>query len=461
MNHSGANESFPEFISRADVARLIPHFADSSKEQRVVSAFLATMTAVDEFGRSLLRMLGAPAPKTARIAGYTEVEFAANAGSNENLRPDGLIFVGTPRRNWSMLVEAKVGNAELTKEQVEAYLRLAKLNGIEALVTISNQFAPLPTHHPVPVSRARTKKVELYHWSWTSILAEAIIIAGDKGVADPDQAFILNEFIRYLEHEGSGVNPFPKIGKGWKEVSNSVRHGVRPPTRELEDTVGEWQQLSRFLSLKLGMMLERNVTEVISRTHQRNPQARLRDNCNQFLKTSCLEAKLDVPNAASEIKLAVHLDSKTVAASAELQAPTDRTRATSLVTWILNQLGHCEDEDLLVRAMWPGRAPDTCVALGRLREDKKAVLTSDQTLMPRAFEIIRMIDTKSRIGSRPFVEELATILPNFYRDVGQHLKAWVPPAPKVKPTGEKGKEGLETASATEQEDDEAGQRSEP
>ena len=50
---------------------------------------------------------------------------------------------------WSALVEAKVGNTDLTVDQVVGYVELAKLNGVDAVITLSNQFAPLPSHHPI------------------------------------------------------------------------------------------------------------------------------------------------------------------------------------------------------------------------------------------------------------------------------------------------------------------------
>ncbi|WP_292716220.1 hypothetical protein [Mesorhizobium sp.] len=42
-------------------------------------------------------------------------------------------------------MEAKVGNSELTPQQLDSYLDIAKMNGVNALITISNQFAPLPS----------------------------------------------------------------------------------------------------------------------------------------------------------------------------------------------------------------------------------------------------------------------------------------------------------------------------
>src|SRR3546814_10516100 len=57
--------------------------ADSSREQRAVSALLAVMSSVDEFGKGLLKSLGAPANKSSRIECFTEVVFQ-NSRSEEH-----------------------------------------------------------------------------------------------------------------------------------------------------------------------------------------------------------------------------------------------------------------------------------------------------------------------------------------------------------------------------------------
>ena len=77
-------------------ARLIPVAGIRGQEEQEIrgaSSLLAVMTAVDEFGRSLAREMGAPA---GRIQTYTEVPLKTPEG--KTLRPDGVIAVerGTP-----------------------------------------------------------------------------------------------------------------------------------------------------------------------------------------------------------------------------------------------------------------------------------------------------------------------------------------------------------------------------
>ena len=68
----------------------------------------AVMSAVDEFGRGLLKEIGAPA---GRIKTYTEVPLEDDDG--KKWRPDGAIVLTYGQRTWRTLVEVKTNNAPL------------------------------------------------------------------------------------------------------------------------------------------------------------------------------------------------------------------------------------------------------------------------------------------------------------------------------------------------------------
>ncbi|MDP9461487.1 MAG: stress response protein, partial [Actinomycetota bacterium] len=68
-------------------------------------------------------------------------------------------------------------------------------------------------------------KVDLHHYSWSQILAEAVMQKEHRGVADPDQAWVLGELIRYLEHPRSGALEFDDMGASWVPVRDAVAAG--------------------------------------------------------------------------------------------------------------------------------------------------------------------------------------------------------------------------------------------
>ncbi len=49
------------------------------------------------------------------------------------------------------------------------------------------------------------------------------------------------------------------------------------------------------------------------------------------------------------------------------------------------------------------------------------------------FEVMMVRDLAGKFGGRKtFIEILESIVPEFYEQVGQHLRSWVPPPPKLK-----------------------------
>jgi hypothetical protein len=115
---------------------------------------------------------------------------------------------------------------ELRAAQVESYLDVAREQGFNAVLTISNQLAGAPGEHPLTVDKRKLKKVSLHHLSWSQIRTEALVEQGNKAVSDPDQAWILAEFIRYLEHPRSGAVEFEDMGASWVAVREAVKAGT-------------------------------------------------------------------------------------------------------------------------------------------------------------------------------------------------------------------------------------------
>lgn len=113
--------------------------------------------------------------KTSKIECFTEIVFQNKDKNASKIRPDGLIIVTTGKKQWLALVESKIGKAELQTDQVEAYLDLAKEHKIDAFITLSNQFATILTHSPITVKKNKIRNVGLYHWSWTYLIAEAVM----------------------------------------------------------------------------------------------------------------------------------------------------------------------------------------------------------------------------------------------------------------------------------------------
>jgi hypothetical protein len=430
-----ATVSIIDQLEMGQIARLIPTVADSKKEERATSSLLASFMVVPAFAQDVLSSVGAPTGKRARVICYTEVVFKSK--KDKKSRPDGLLVVTAGSKEWSALIESKIGTAELRKDQIEDYLDLARDVGANAVITLSNQFATLPTHHPVQVSKQKTRTVGLFHFSWLSLVSKAILVAENKKVEDSEQAYILKELVRYLQHDSSGVTALTGMGTRWKDLCSELLQGaaINKKADYVEQSVASWQQLLRFLSIRLSVAIGKPVSVYLSRARAKDPAVNFDEDVSGLLKDNCLTAEFDIPNAASKLAFSADILRRTINLSMKLDAPKDKSLATASINWFTRQLKPVEGVELLVRAYWPKRIPMTSAPLCHVLEDPKVLVPENVSTLPVSLEVVRIVDLAGRFrGSRTFVEEAERAFPEFYAKVGQHLIQWVPRPPKVKET---------------------------
>jgi len=422
----------PDYLVSGELARLIP--VASKPELKNTSVTCAMLVAVEEFAEALLGQLGAPTGKRAKTEVWLEPVFKSAKGNSKD-RPDALIIVDNGRRKWRALVEAKAKNVDLVAEQVERYLDIAKTQGIEAVVTISNQFVATPSQSPCEINKQKLKKVELFHWSWSYLETEAKIQLSKSAVSDPDQAYMLQEYVRYLEHDTAGVSEFEQMGKEWVEACKLyfAKSPLDKKSPLISAVVSDWDELMRCTALSMSRELETNVTTVLTAKERKDPSSRLEAMQNSFASSGELASRLEVPDAASYLSVEADLTGRSVTVSMEVGAPTDKKRAPATITWLLRQLSKTEDGSLMLVAKWPGRAHDTYAELSAVREDAEALVGERKGLLPRAFEIKAVSDLGGKFTQRRnFVPELVSCVTKFYEAVGQHVVPWQAPPPKPK-----------------------------
>ncbi|NED97346.1 hypothetical protein G1H11_18780 [Phytoactinopolyspora alkaliphila] len=425
----------PTFLESGEQARLIPVAADSSRETRAVSILLAAMMSVPPFALTMLQQLGQRVGTRSSLLGFTEVVFTRN-GDQAKTRPDGLlVFDGGRGRQWNCLVEAKIGRAEIEPEQITKYANLARTNGITALLTISNQFVATPTHSPVRLPKSVLKGVELFHWSWMSIVTNAMLLLNEHKFERPEQRFILNEMVRYFSHPTVTVSSFDRMNPEWKELNAKVQSGARlsRSSPEVERSVAAWHQESRDLCLLMSRRLNRTVRQRLSKSHVNDQVTRLKDDSDSLIARHALSCAFDVPDAASPLQVVADLQRRCVSVSMVLSAPRDKQRASSRINWVLRQLAKTDPAGIHVRASWPGRAPDTQATLADLREDASLLEGENKSLAPTQFEVLLIRDLAGKFsGSRTFVELLEEAVPHFYEQVGERVRGYVAPPPKLR-----------------------------
>lgn len=423
--------SLPDYLVQGERARLFPVLADTSKEGRTTSIFLSCTANVREFGRALLASVGQRLGTRAAIEAYTEVRFAKEP-QNLSSRPDGLLVVRTGKTEWRALLEAKVGANELSVGQIESYLELAALNGVDAVITISNQFSATPSQHPVSVRPKLRTKVSLYHWSWMYCLTQADLLLSNEEVADSDQRYVLSEMNRFLLHPSAGVKGFDQMPPAWASLVQKIASGgeIKAKSPEAEEVVSAWHQETRDLSLILSRQIGAQVDVRLPRAHAADFDARLRHDLGDLADNRRLVATFGVPGAAGPIEVCVDLGRRTMMASLKLRAPGDRQSTKARVNWLMRQLAKAEDPDLHVRMFWPGRAAATDHALAELRAAPEAV-PSDAQVQSYEIRLVRQ-PGKRFAQARNFIADIEALLPDFYQQIVQVVKPWTAPPPKIR-----------------------------
>lgn len=282
-------------------ARLIPVTGIGSvqeAEQRAVSAFLAVLSVVRDLSSELLSPRGAPRAQRASVETFIEVHMPKS-----KIRPDGLIRVEFGKASWSSFVEVKTGDNVLLADQVNAYWDLAREWNVDHVLTISNEIAPRDGVHPTDGLKVRSNsKVQVSHISWSAIVSSALRIKQHKGVSDPEQAWLLDELIRYLEHAKSGALAFSDMGQHWVAVRDGAREGtLSRRTEGISDVAARWDQLLRFGALKLSADIGEDVSPVLPRGHG-DVRHRMAALIESLSSEGTLSGALRIPNTAGDLR---------------------------------------------------------------------------------------------------------------------------------------------------------------
>jgi hypothetical protein len=319
-------------------------------------------------------------------------------------------------------------------EQICRYAALAKSQKIDAVLSISNQFVALPSHIPIIIPSGTPKGVALFHWSWMYLLTEAKLLKNNHEFERPEQRYILSEMERYFSHPSVGVSTFDRMNAEWKELNAQVQAGAQlnRESQSVVNSVAAWHQEVRDLCLLLARKVKRPVDLRLSRSHTEDPVRRVRDDSINLANKYDLRCSFDVPWAASDIRVIADLQRRSLSVSMVLTAPADKKRSSSRINWILRQLAKTDPTGLHIRALWPGRAPITQASLSNLKENPSLLEATNKSLVPTQFEVVLIRDLAGKFaGPKTFIEHLEEAVPSFYKTVGENLRPYVAPPPKI------------------------------
>lgn len=420
-------------LKHGNPARLFPIVAESQKEQKTLAIVLSSMVSVRPFAGAILKQVDVRVGKRTTVRAFTEVTLTNEVKGLKD-RPDAYLTVETGRSSWSALIEAKVGKQTVESDQLERYVELAKANSIDAVITITNELAPDPTIIPTPMLKQIPKGVTLFHLSWSAILTQAFLLvsAKDDPFQNDDEAFIVGELVRYLEHPNSGRLPMDAMSKEWPKIVADIqaRHPIQPKSPDIQEMITSWHQEARDVALLMTRKLGEATTLSISRGELANPKGWVDEEAKRFCERNELEFQLDVPNAAGKIDIVADFLRRSISVRMKINAPMDRASNSAKLNWLLRQLSKSEKERVVILCITKGKGHN----FGALADEIDPKSDEIKGLSDVAsFRVEMSSDLGAKFNSRKkFIEGLEALVPEFYINVGQHLQSWVAPPPKIR-----------------------------
>jgi hypothetical protein len=413
-------------------ARLIPVSGIGSEkeaETRAASAVLAVLSMVRDLSIDLFSPMGASRAGKATVETFTEPQFVLDG---KKMRPDGLVRISFGKSVWTALVEFKTGDGRLEADQINAYFDIAREQGFDAVVTISNEIAASPGSHPTDGLKVRSNsKVQVHHLSWTALLTSAVMIKSHKGVDDPEQAWLVGELIRYLEHSASGAMAFDDMGPNWVPVRDGARDdALKKSDPGVQDIAVRWDQLLRYSALQLGARIGSDVQHHLSRAHT-DQRTRLAYLVDALVAGRPLDGALRVPNTVGDITVSVDVKARRISACVDVPAPEDRG-GRGRCSWLLNQLKDAP-ESLTVEAYPKNARTANAATLAQAMEDKDLLLGEDKREPARFRLVLTQEMGAGRKSTRKpgFIDSVLNLVETFYGSVVQSITPWAPKAPKI------------------------------
>lgn len=398
--------------------------AGDEQERRATSAFVATMQAVKPFARAICARIGAP---VGAFEGYLEVQYERGDGK---VVPDAVLRVQRGGKLWTALLEVKTGNGKLRRDQLENYLDVARRKKYDVVVSLSNDVPAGPGELPVEVDRRKLAKVALRHLSWAEVAHEARMLLAHGGIEDELRAWLLAEFLRYLEHPRSGASEFVDMGRHWVAVRDAVTAGtLRASDQKALAVADTWTSLARHLALRLTAELGVGVKHVLPRRHTTDPAARSAAVAERLAADGVFDAVLRIPETAGDLVVVADVRTAKIRCEVSLDAP-DEGAAGRRVAWLLRQLKEAP-ADVTVEAVFSERGNEACERLDTVRANPKA-LTQGRAGTIVAFTLRQTFPMGARRSGTAagFVAGVTAATDAFYGGVVQPLREWVPAAPK-------------------------------
>ncbi len=254
-----------------------------------------------------------------------------------------------------------------------------------------------------------------------------------RGVADPDQAWILGELIRYLEHPRSGALEFEDMGEKWVPVREAVAaQTFRASDKGALEVVGRFDALLRYTSLRLGRQLGTEVVPGLTRKEIQEPATRAQALIGTLTASGVMSGSIRIPDTVGTLVVTADLRAGKVTCHVDIDAPREGRPATR-VNWLVRQLKDAP-ETLRVEAFAAHTRGNSAAELLKVVRENPLALTPDPSKETRSFRVAldQPLGFKRGRGRGCFIDSVLDAVDVFYAQVLVNLKIWTATPPRIR-----------------------------
>ncbi len=377
---------------------------------------MAVLDIVPSFRGEILKLCDYNSGKTCQYKSFMEPQYSSP--NLPNYRPDGLMICKRGTTYWSAFIEAKSDNNKIRSEQVLEYADLASKLNIDAVISISNEFALNPKELPYTLKGNKRRKREIFHLSWPQIRTCLGIFIGSTNDCNDAELQVLHHALSFMLHDKSGVETYDMMPIEWTKFvqSASTELGFSSSTPGLMEIVHGWQQERRDLCAKLNGIVDGGV-ELRHPSGARSTPKEITAFDKKLLADSYkLKAGYFLKNSKTRFHVTSDLRACCHRFAIEINTPKGK-KAKATINWLCEELSNLNNNNYSIRLNWPGRGEDTTIELANLLKYPDTAFNG-QKEAPKTVSIITRDRNVRRFKSRKqFIEDLEKNAINLIKDI--------------------------------------------
>ncbi|WP_108816239.1 hypothetical protein [Loktanella sp. Alg231-35] len=397
-----------ELSNKENKPRLIP--VSKQAERRLLSVFMALIELIPAIRSEFLLSCGYGGGKTSSVQSFMEVSYASARLSD--VRPDGLISCKRGSTEWGAFVEAKADGKSIRPDQIQDYAELAAALDIDAIITLSNEFALSPSELPYHMAASKRRKREIYHFAWADLRTFLEGFRNHESL-QPLEREVLSECLRFFWDASSGIATYDAMPVKWPEFVQAagIALGFGTKTQGITEIVHGWQQERRDLCSKLTYQTGLDVQLIHEAGVRSDRDERLNYDRRALADDYLLTATYAFKGSKTQLKALADLQSCRTSVSLQILPPSNK-KARAVVSWILNALDGDSWQGSTVSFDWKGRNQNRTFDLADLRVEPE-LASEGQKDAPKSIRIVQSKHDVRRFKSRKkFIEDVEALTIN-------------------------------------------------